>query len=175
MDSPINKYYVQTLCMIFFPGEKFGENEEESEDGPALVLRTEEREGEIVAYAEVSLGDKCCRAERSSPLCDYRTRERTLKLAVGAAVLAAAGELIGYRPSWGMLIGVRPSKVATELLNTGISKTRVKKVLTSDFLVTPKKAALAIAAKIKNRKKTTSLNRIKNAPNFGSIFLGVVS
>ena len=27
LDSEINRYYVQTLAMIFFPGEKFGENE----------------------------------------------------------------------------------------------------------------------------------------------------
>ena len=28
----INSYYVQTLCMIFFPGERFSENIEESDD-----------------------------------------------------------------------------------------------------------------------------------------------
>ena len=32
IESPVNKYYVQTLCMIFFPGEKFSENVEESDD-----------------------------------------------------------------------------------------------------------------------------------------------
>ena len=31
LDSPINKYYVQTLGMIFFPGEHFAENEELSD------------------------------------------------------------------------------------------------------------------------------------------------
>ena len=91
----------------------------------------------------MSIGDKVCRAEREMSLTDDRTEERTIKLAVGAAILAAAGELVGYRPSWGMLIGVRPSKVATEMLNMGMSKTRVKKTLTSDYLVIPKKAALA--------------------------------
>ena len=27
LESPINKYYVQTLGMIFFPGERFGEDQ----------------------------------------------------------------------------------------------------------------------------------------------------
>ena len=40
----INKYYVQTLCMIFFPGEKFSENIEESDDTPDLSLTLEESE-----------------------------------------------------------------------------------------------------------------------------------
>ena len=28
IEGPVNKYYIQTLCMIFFPGGKFGEKEE---------------------------------------------------------------------------------------------------------------------------------------------------
>ncbi len=42
-----------------------------------------------------------------------------------------------------MLTGVRPSKVATELLQRGMSKTRVKKELARDYFVIPKKASLA--------------------------------
>ena len=152
IESPVNKYYVQTLCMIFFPGEKFGEKEEERESAPSLYLRTEKREAAIFAYAEMRLGDKICTAERESAFIPERTEERTLKLAVGAAILAAAGELVGYRPSWGMLIGVRPSKVATEMLNAGVSKTKVKKILNSDYLVIPKKAALATDVAIHEKR-----------------------
>ena len=65
------------------------------------------------------------------------------KTAYLCEVLAAGGALLGYRPAWGMMIGVRPSKVASELLDAGNSKTRVKKILNSDYLVIPKKAALA--------------------------------
>ncbi len=143
LDSPINKYYVQTLSMIFFPGEHFGEKEGEQEGEPSLYVRSEEQEGGIFAYAEVQWQGKTCSAEYSAEQTEDRTRERTLKLAVGGAVLAAAGELMGYRPAWGMMIGVRPSKVATEMLDAGMSKTRVKKKLTIDYLVIPKKAALA--------------------------------
>ena len=63
---------------------------------------------------------------------------------IGAAVIAAGSELMRYKPSWGMLVGVRPSKVALEMLNHGMSKTRVKKTLSSDYFVTPKKAGLAV-------------------------------
>lgn len=143
IESPVNKYYVQTLCMIFFPGERFAENGDDRPDAPSLYLRTEDMEDGIRAYAEMSIGDRLCRAERDAEFTPDRTKERTMKIAVGAAILAVAGELVGYRPSWGMLIGVRPSKVATEMLNMGMSKTKVKKTLTSDYLVIPKKAALA--------------------------------
>lgn len=145
LDSPVNKYYVQTLSMIFFPGEHFGEKngEERGEDEPVLRVRSEDREECVVAFAEVDWKGKTCRAEYTAEKKEERSADRTLKLAVGGAVLAALGEMVGYRPAWGMMIGVRPSKVASELLNAGISKTRVKKLLTTDYLVIPKKAALA--------------------------------
>ena len=145
LESPINKYYVQTLAMIFFPGERFGQkdSEEVGADEPVLYVRSEENEGKVTAVARIDWKGESCQKEYIAEQNDYRTAERTLKLAVGGAVLAALGERIGYRPAWGMMIGVRPSKVASELLNAGISKTRVKKILNSDYLVIPKKAALA--------------------------------
>ena len=96
IESPINKYYVQTLAMIFFPGEKFGEAEEESPDVPALDLKTEYKEEGVFATAEIRLGDRVCRAEKLTEYSEHRTKERTLKIAVGAVVLAACGELKGY-------------------------------------------------------------------------------
>ncbi len=143
LDSPINRYYVQTLAMIFFPGEHFGTDEADNPNAPYLYLKTDETETGITAFAEMRADGKCSSSEYTAEFAENRTAERTLKLAVGGAVIGAAGELVGYRPAWGMLIGVRPSKVASEMLNAGMSKTRVKKTLNSDYLVIPKKAALA--------------------------------
>ena len=145
LDSPINRYYVQTLGMIFFPGEHFGEKEAESarEDEPCLYIRSQEKEEGIDAYARIDWMGQSCEAEYTAEWKEDRSPERTLKLAVGGAVLAALGERVGYRPAWGMMIGVRPSKVASEMLNAGMSKTKVKKTLNTDYFVIPKKATLA--------------------------------
>ena len=151
LDSPINKYYVQTLGMIFFPGEHFGENSDDREDEPVLSVRTEESELGIKAFATVGLGDKQESAEYFAEFNKDRSNERVLKLAIGGAVLDAANALLGYRPAWGMMIGVRPSKVASEMLDAGYTKTKVKKILNSDYLVIPKKAALATNVAITER------------------------
>lgn len=143
----INQYYVQTLCMIFFPGEKFSEREEAEEPGvaiPELSLCLEENDdGGVRVFAELSLDEKYATCEKIYPSRDDITHDRLKKIAVGDAILSVCGEVIGYRPSWGMLVGVRPSKVATEMLESGMSKTRVKKTLVNDYFVIPKKAALA--------------------------------
>ena len=143
LDSPINKYYVQTLGMIFFPGARFGEHEEEDGTDASIYVRTVEQEEGIKAFATVTVRDKSQSAEYYAEFTSNRTKERVLKLAIGGAVLTAASALLGYRPAWGMMIGVRPSKVASEMLDAGYSKTKVKRVLNTDYLVIPKKAALA--------------------------------
>lgn len=151
LDSPINKYYVQTLGMIFFPGEHFAENEDLKPGEPVLSVRTYEEENGIRTFSTVSLDEKSESAEYFAEFTADRSRERVLKLSIGGAVLAAANKLLGYRPAWGMMIGVRPSKIASEMLDAGYSKTKVKRILNSDYLVIPKKAALATSIALTER------------------------
>lgn len=143
LEGEINQYYVQTLCMIFFPGEKFGENEPVGPETPELRLKLTRRPRGINAKATIRVGQEKATASRTLEFSPYYTEEKTAKMVCGAAVITACGELLGYRPSWGMLTGVRPSKVATDLLRRGVSKTRVKRILTGEYFVIPKKAALA--------------------------------
>ena len=141
IEGNINAYYVQTLLMIFFPGEKFSGQEETDEH--EFFLRVTETESGITAAARLACDGKEHSAEKSREYREDLTVDRLRKIVIGHAVLAVAGEHLHYRPSWGMLTGVRPSKVATELLLRGMSKTRVRRALTSDYMVIPKKAALA--------------------------------
>ena len=151
LDSPINKYYVQTLGMIFFPGEHFAENEELAEDEPFLSVKTVEEETGIRAFVYASVDQESRSAEYFAEFTADRTKERVMKLAIGGAVLMAFNELLGYRPAWGMMMGVRPSKIASEMLDLGYSKTKVKRTLNSDYLVIPKKAALATSIALTER------------------------
>ena len=152
IDGNINHYYVQMLSMIFFPGAKFSESEEDDGVHPVLHLTYREDDDGSHAYCKVYHNGKNAESERHYPKREDISPDRLKKLTVGDAVISACGDLLGYRPSWGMLVGVRPSKVATELLSSGMSKTRVKKQLTSDYFVIPKKAALATEVAINEAK-----------------------
>lgn len=127
LEGNLNRYYVQTLCMIFFPGEKFSEGEIPSPDKPELWVSLTKNENGYSASARAVLGERSAEAEKEQEQDGTMTDERCSKLAVGGAVIGALGSLLEYRPSWGMLTGVRPSKVATEMLSAGMSKTKVKK------------------------------------------------
>lgn len=144
VDGNINRYYVQTLCMIFFPGEKFPDEEEVTEKTPVLSVKLTCTEEKAVAEVTAKRGNHETAATKEHLFLETVSEERTRKLAVGSAVIAALSELIRYKPAWGMLVGVRPSKVAMEMLNSGMSKTRAKRTLISEYLTTPKKAGLAV-------------------------------
>ena len=150
INGDINEYYVQTLCMIFFPGEKF--SGEESEGEPVLFLDVTEAMDSITVEAKLQFGGKEYLATKEAVLTGEFTKDRARKLVVGRAVLAVAGDALHYRPSWGMLTGVRPSKVATELLLSGLSKTKVRKALNTHYKVIPKKAALATDVAIREQQ-----------------------
>ena len=150
INGDINEYYVQTLCMIFFPGEKFsGESEE---DEPVLYLDVTENEEEITAAARLCYQGKETSATKHQLNSDEFTKDRARKIVIGRALLSAVGEMLHYRPSWGMLTGVRPSKVATELLLKGYSKTRARKHLNTNYMVIPKKAALAVDVALREQQ-----------------------
>ncbi len=152
IDGDINRYYVQTLCMIFFPGSTFPDDEEPGDDIPELTLRLVKTDGGYSAYTFVKLGANIAECERETLIRPDLTDERCRKLAVGASVAGALGKLLEYRPTWGVLTGVRPTKVATEMLATGMSKTRVKRQLMSDYLLYAKKANLATEVALHEQK-----------------------
>ena len=144
IEGPVNKYYVQTLCMIYYPGSKFSNDEPEDENTPAMwVTMSKSPETGVDVKAKLCFRGQTAEAERHYDYREGYTRERLEKIAIGDAVTTVCSEIMTYRSSWGMLTGVRPSKVATELLQKGFSKTRIRKELTRDYFVIPKKAALA--------------------------------
>lgn len=152
INGDINRYYVQTLCMIFFPGSTFPDDEQPADDVPELTVTVKKTDEGYSVYTFVRLGTNTAECEKEAPLRPDLTDERCKKIAVGASVAGALGKLLEYRPTWGVLTGVRPTKVATEMLSTGMSKTRVKRQLMSDYLLYAKKASLATEVALHEQK-----------------------
>ena len=158
VDGNINKYYVQTLAMVFFPGSSFGENEEPRNDVPQITVSSyKDKEGVETAYASIKLNDKETEAIVAVPDDEPILLATRPAIAAGRALFAAGKALLGYVPPWGILTGVRPAKVAAGVLRTmgGVMKT--KRVLRDEFFLTPQKAALAISVAQTERKLTKKI------------------
>lgn len=159
ISGDINKYYVQTLCMVFFPGATFGENELPCEGVPEVNVEVcrDEAAGFATAFASIKLNDKLCESTESVSLAEEITFATHEAIAVGKAIFAAGKELLGHTPPWGILTGVRPAKVANSILRLGKGKIMAKKALRDEYFLNPQKAALAVSvasAEMKILKKT---------------------
>lgn len=141
-----NKYYVQTLCMIFFPGSRFSENELPSPDNPEIFVRLSREDEKMIGYATMKLGPKFVEAYGEAlPSADITAPARLEKIALGRAIFSAGKALLGYTNAWGILTGVRPAKVANEILRSGADMNKTKRILRDEYFVNPKKAALAVS------------------------------
>ena len=160
----ISQYYVQTLCLLFFPGSKFGQDELPSPENPEAHVSFLTRGDDFVAEATLSWHGSTCKAEGHIRRGDLigGSDERLAKVAVGRAVFAAGKVLLGYTPPWGILTGVRPAKVASELVAAGNGILRSKQLLRDEYFVNPKKAALAVSIASTEQKLVKSLS-LKNS------------
>lgn len=142
IDGNINRYYVQTLCMIFFPGAKFSDGEEITEDTDLLRLTVRNEADGIYAKAEFTCEGRTATGEKLEKFSPERTEERTCKIATGIAMFKAGEALFDCTPPWGILTGVRPAKIATEIWKSTGSIAKTRDILSKEYFVNPKKASL---------------------------------
>ena len=148
IEGQIKPYYVQTLCMIFFPGVKFPEGEEPGEEVPEAWITLDEEESGVRARVVLSVPDEeGKRTTEGVALVPWNAgngeADRVRKLAAGEAFLEAGREMTGIRPPWGIMTGVRPAKVATELFRAGYTVEEAAAAISRDYLTEPGKGRLA--------------------------------
>ncbi len=161
ISGEINRYYVQTLCIVFFPGTTFGKDERLQDGVPEVTVDiSRDSDGNsVTSYVSIKLNDRLCEATETVSLDEDITIATHESIAVGRAIFAAGKEMLGHTPPWGILTGVRPAKVAASLLvsKKGILKT--KKILRDEYFVTPQKAALATSVAVSEMRLTKKLDK----------------
>jgi len=169
IDGNISRYYVETLCMVFFPGATFGEGEEPGIGVPEVNVNVyADDAGNETAFVSIKLNDRVCEAT-ATMRCDEEVHISTrASIAVGRAIFAAGKELLGHTPPWGILTGVRPAKIAGILLNSGNGITKTKKILRDEYFLNQPKAALVVSV------ATAESKIIKKAPkNSCSLYISI--
>ncbi len=142
INGNLKPYYAQTLAMIFFPGVKFPEGEERTAETVCAHIDLIEDEAGVSSFVRLSQGEKETTGQ-ARVLWDGRDRERARKIAAGDAFMQAGKEFTGSTPPWGILTGVRPAKVATELLEAGYTVQEAADAIEREYYVQPIKARLA--------------------------------
>ena len=106
----------------------------------------------------MKLNDKVCEAQEtvlSDEIIHIATPE---SLAVGRALFAAGKEMLGHIPPWGILTGIRPAKIAGNLMTSGNGVIKTKKILRDEYFLSHQKAALAVSVAQSEARITKKLD-----------------
>lgn len=145
----LNDYHFQTLCLLYYPGEKFPPGESEGVNRAYFKVYAEEQDGVKAFTAEVSLvvgarvENGFCRCDRNG--FSFEADDAfAAQAAVGKAFLQAGKRLFSFTPPWGYLTGLRPVKRARYYLERGFDDEAVLRLFTEDHEVAEDKAKLSI-------------------------------
>ena len=168
IEQGINRYYVQTLCMVFFPGAKFSLDEEVTPDTPVVTVSSTTDGENVTARVTITVGELSVTAE------DTRQKRSAVKInaekvAIGAAFLKAGKHFFNYTPAWGILTGVRPTKLGLDLMMRERRPIgEIREILTDQFFLNPKKASLLISVAKKEQKLLKNLD-----PDLCSVYISI--
>ena len=169
IDGLLKPYYAQTLAMIFFPGAKFPENEEKTPETVEASIRLTEDEAGVSATVTLTEGEKTSSGFHTAAWNDSRfDRDRQRQIAAGEAFMEAGTAFTGLTPPWGILTGVRPAKVAMELLEAGMTPAEAAAEIENAYHVTPVKARLAADVAAAEKRLITPESR-----RLCSVYIGI--
>ncbi|MDR2938768.1 MAG: coproporphyrinogen dehydrogenase HemZ [Clostridiales bacterium] len=148
-------YEAQTTAQIFFPNEPFNQLNQISSNCITCVLESNEIISEFIEGG---------RAVSSYKIINDGDTGHNIKL----CLYGLLSKLTGVSSPWGVLTGVRPAKLAGQLLNSGYSEEGAISLLQSKYLVGPEKARLCV-----NVYKQGSQIVNNNDGNSYSLYIGI--
>ncbi len=130
------RYAVCEIAMAYFPRTKFEDSYAVPQSGDYVVSELREKGGMYHYITYLSFGG----AVKSNEIISAEYNKTYFK----QSFHGIAKELIGGFLPWGVLTGIRPGKIARELLDGGMSRGEVKDKFLNFYLTEDKKADLAI-------------------------------
>ena len=127
-------YETENLCRVFFPLEKI-ETVNEDENADRKVL-TEKKGNEISVKISFENEEKFL-----SQVC---TDDADFELEIATLLFKCLTEITSYIPQWGLLTGVRPSKLMLKLIEE-MGEEKAREYFTEKLLVSDKKTSLAMS------------------------------
>ena len=141
----------------------------------AVRFFVEESPGEVTVTARLAEGDGEPRwsasHSRNVEEGEDRLRRRRLKQAISHALLQVLQQATGIVQPWGILTGVRPTKLMHKLLLEGRPWPEVRRILERDYLLIPEKIDLLEEIVLRQRKVLPDLYELDRSEV--SLYIGI--
>ncbi|MBO5869288.1 MAG: coproporphyrinogen dehydrogenase HemZ [Clostridia bacterium] len=150
----LNDYYFQTLCLLYFPGEKFKQNDTSDNSAYFYLEETDKENHMFVSHVVLSSGDRKAEGHFSggyTPSIPMNDDFYAMN-ALGKAFLEAGNNLFGFGLPWGYITGLRPVKRAKYYLDRGYSAEEVITLFESDYNVSHEKSTLSVETALLQQK-----------------------
>lgn len=155
-------YETENLCRIFFPFENMKIERESCEWQVYTGEREEEGKFIITAALNMNGFNKILTAEMPG---DTLPGDREFKM--GALLFSLFAEMTGYTPKWGILTGIRPSKLMNKFIEER-GEEKAKEYFRNTFLCSDDK--INLAASVAGAEKEIMK---KSSPNSFSLYISV--
>ena len=133
----INLNFIQSLCLLYFPCEKFSKD---TEDTKSVICTLSVKDGLLVGNVQLTVYGKSYCYTQSEPAQDCVSRELA-KRVMGFCFVKAAQKAFGFIPPWGIQTGIRPAKALKELCS-GLSDTQKEQYMLEKYLTQPNKTRI---------------------------------
>lgn len=136
-------YEAENLCRVYYPNEKINIVYDLSgEDSKQITTVCEPIEGGNLITVEAEIEGEIRKAEAEVYASENELRDKS-ELKTAQLMFAVLSDITGYTPPWGVLTGVRPSKLMLRLIDS-MGKEAAYRYFTEDLLVSREKADLAL-------------------------------
>lgn len=153
-------YEMENLCRVFFPYETIRAINDDSDEADDITVVTS-MSGKYVVGVSVNINGTI--GEKEKAVADYDDCEREMAI----LLFSLLSEITGYVPKWGILTGVRPSKLMNSLIKD-YGDDGAKAYFKDKLLVCKKKTELAYSV-AKAEEKIMSLSDEKSFSLYVSI------
>lgn len=109
-----------------------------------IELALQPGEAGVHTHGSIEKGDVrfTCQYDRPYPACDEKSMRKTAKQAISYTLLMLMEQLTGIEQGWGILTGIRPTKLLHQFLSSGMTREEAHRRLRTDYMVRPYKLAL---------------------------------
>ena len=138
------RYAVEQSLLAFFPQER---PVYEGEDPHQATVDLTEERGLAIGTTALSMDGRTTQGTAQvllPPEADQYERERLRQRAVKLSFFQAARAFTGHTPAWGALTGIRPAKLAAELVEKEGNIQSADRVLEETYFVSPSRRRLAL-------------------------------
>ena len=154
------RYAVCEIAMAYFPHTKFEDVSEIPQCGDYIISKLEESNGTYSYITVLSFGG----ITETNTVKSLEYNKTYFKQSFHNIAKTLVG---GFLP-WGVLTGIRPGKIARELMENGMDKDAVKKHFLTHYLTEERKAALAIEVAENEMKILKGMDK-----NAVSLYVGI--